>query len=70
MSDDHDLLIRIHENVESIKQWVDQHDCTHKELRGDIDLLKQWKWRWAGAIGILTILLTFVGNVAARIIVR
>ena len=60
--DDRELLVRVDENVKGIRTWVDKHDCQHKDLRQDIDILKQFRWQWAGGWSVVMFLISFFGT--------
>ena len=54
---DHDLLVRIDERVEQTRNWQEEHmaKCHSVHDKHDTRLrhLEEWKWKEAGAIGLL-----------------
>ena len=63
--EDHDLLIRIDEKMDSVIQWQEVHmaQChqDHTRYEKDLSELKEWKWKVAGALCVLVFLLNFIG---------
>lgn len=62
--DDHDLLIRIDERMENIEKKVDEirTNCTARttKMTRDIEGLRSWKNKMAGAIALLGAAVGFV----------
>lgn len=58
---DHDILIRLDEKMDTVVEW-------QREYAPRIAALEAWRWKWVGAMGVLVLLLTFIGNVAARVV--
>ena len=55
-----DLLIRMDEKMDAVLQWQEEHRTGHidqeKRLRG----VEAWKYKEAGALGVLTVLFNVV----------
>ena len=65
-----DLLIQLDAKLDGLLTQFAAHvaheDGERAKMDGRVTRLEEWKWRWAGAVGILVIVLTFIGNLAAR----
>lgn len=68
--DDHDLLVRIDERLGTTVTRFDEHLTQSERVHGKQDAriatLEQWKWRWAGAIGILGFFISLIGSILGR----
>ena len=53
---DHDILIRIDENVKGINKRLDKQNGRIKINEDDIDGLKGWRNRIAGAMALVVVL--------------
>ena len=71
---DHDLLIELNVKMDTLHGCFTDHLETSEKIHSRqcerLNILEQWKWKWAGAISLLVLILTFIGNVAARALVR
>mgnify|MGYP001599759955 FL=1 len=63
---DHDVLIRLDVKMDSVLHWQEEHMArsheVHKQQQRDLDNLKEWKYREAGALAVLVFVLQFVGE--------
>lgn len=63
---DHDLLLRIDERMTTVLNWQDEHmarcHTKHDEQDKEIQGLKEWKYREAGALAVLVFGLNLMGK--------
>lgn len=62
MPSDHDLLVRIDERMDTVLDWQQEHmqkcHAVHDKHEGRLEKLEEWKWKEAGALSLLVVLLT------------
>ena len=63
---DHDLLVRIDERMDTVLAWQQEHmtkcHATHEKHDGRITKLEEWKWKEAGALVVLMVVLQVIGK--------
>ena len=63
---DHDLLIRLDQKMDTGMGWQTEHMARcpqkHETQDRDIQSLKEWKYREAGALAVLVFCLNLVGK--------
>jgi len=65
-NENHDMLIKINENVTFIKEQFNEFfENDFKPLRNEVDMLKQWQWYIKGGIALLSTILILLGIWAA-----
>ena len=58
--DDHDLLIRMDEKMDTVLQWQEEHTVVHTDSENRLRSVEGWKYKEAGALGVLTVLFNVV----------
>ena len=66
LMDDHDLLIRIDEKMDACLTWQKEHKeachTAHMGYEKDLAELKAWKYKEAGGLMVITLLLNVMGK--------
>mgnify|MGYP001563709417 FL=1 len=64
--DDHELLVRIDERMDTVIKWQTEHmakcHIVHADHEGRLRGVESWKYKEAGALGVLTVLANWVWN--------
>ena len=55
-----ELLIRLDEKVDMLLKWQGDHLQFHEKSEAEIKKLQEWRWREAGALGVLIFLIDWV----------
>lgn len=62
MSELRELAITMASDLRHIKEWVNHHDCAHKEMKGSIRTLERFMW----SLGALTPLILLVAKLIGK----
>ena len=69
-ADDHTILIRLDEKMDAVLRWQLEHreNChvTHTDHEGRLRGLERWKWKEAGALGMLVLAANWLWDVITR----
>ena len=55
-----DLLIRMDEKMDAVLQWQEKHIVVHTDSETRLRSVEGWKYKEAGALGVLTVLFNVV----------
>ena len=58
---DHDLLIELNVKMDALLKGFNGHEQR-------LTVLEEWKWKWAGAFGLLVLVVSILGNLVGQVV--